>query len=78
MNIPKVCLISFPRTVCICIQWTAVAVLLFSGFFAPSVMAQATLTGTVTNSATGRTLEGARVVIKNTEREVITDSQGVY
>lgn len=41
-------------------------------------MAQATLTGTVTNSATGRTLEGARVVIKNTEREVITDSQGVY
>ena len=37
-----------------------------------------TLTGTVSNSATGQNLEGARVAIKGTPREVFTDSQGVY
>lgn len=37
-----------------------------------------TLTGIVTNSATGATLEGARVVLKDTGREVTTDSLGQY
>src|SRR5688500_7115201 len=40
--------------------------------------AHETLTGVVTNTATGRTLEGARVVLQGTGREVFTDSQGVY
>ena len=37
-----------------------------------------TLTGTVTNAATGRTLEGARVSVKGTTREVFTDTQGSF
>src|SRR4051812_31532732 len=37
-----------------------------------------TLTGTVTNSATGRTLEGARVVLTGTGREAVTDITGTY
>ncbi len=36
------------------------------------------ITGVVTNSATGRTLEGARVVLKGTGRETLTDNQGAY
>jgi iron complex outermembrane recepter protein len=40
--------------------------------------ANETLTGVVTNSATGRTLEGALVVLRGTGRETTTDSQGVY
>lgn len=40
--------------------------------------ASATLTGIVTNSATGRTLEAARVVLKGANREVVTDREGVY
>jgi iron complex outermembrane receptor protein len=36
------------------------------------------ITGTVTNAATNRTLEGARVVLVGSEREAITDGQGVY
>jgi len=40
---------------------------------------QSTLTGTVTNEATGRTLEGAKVVLRQTpSREALTDSQGGY
>jgi TonB-dependent receptor len=45
--------------------------------FAQSAHAQA-LSGIVTNSATGRTLEGASVVIKGTNREAVTDRQGTY
>jgi TonB-dependent receptor len=37
-----------------------------------------TLIGTVTNQATGRTLEGARVVLQGTGRETLTDEQGTY
>ncbi|MEY4938726.1 MAG: hypothetical protein RIQ93_461, partial [Verrucomicrobiota bacterium] len=55
-----------------------IALLLSVGLFAQSAMAQATLTGTVTNAATGRTLEGASVVLKGSGREVTTDRGGVY
>ena len=37
-----------------------------------------TLTGTVRNSATGRTLEGARVFLQGANREVFTDEQGTF
>ena len=40
--------------------------------------AQGSLTGTVTNAATGATLEGARVVLKGTGLETTSDGQGVY
>ncbi|MEY4939465.1 MAG: hypothetical protein RIQ93_1200 [Verrucomicrobiota bacterium] len=46
--------------------------------FTPAIVAQEALTGTVTNSGTGRTLEGARVVLKATGQEVVTDKQGTY
>ena len=36
------------------------------------------LTGTVTNSATGRNLEGARVYLQGANREVFTDDQGSF
>ncbi|MDO8544622.1 MAG: TonB-dependent receptor [Opitutaceae bacterium] len=36
------------------------------------------LTGTVSNAATRQNLEGARVVLQGTSREVFTDNQGVY
>lgn len=39
---------------------------------------QEAITGVVTNSATGRTLEGARVVLQGTGRETLTDAQGAY
>ena len=42
------------------------------------VFAQGSLTGTVTNAATGATLEGARVVLKGTGLETTSDGQGVY
>src|SRR5438876_854840 len=45
---------------------------------APSMFAQGKLTGTVTNSATGRTLQGARVFIQGTGRQALTDEEGVY
>lgn len=57
---------------------TAAVVLLFFGMLAQSAIAQATLIGTVTNHATGRTLESVRMAIKGANSEVITDSQGVY
>ena len=56
----------------------AAVFLLFLGMLAQSAIAQATLLGTVTNAATGRTLEGARVTIKGSQIEVTADSQGVY
>lgn len=54
------------------------AVLLLCGAWAATVFAQSAVTGTVTNSATGATLEGARVVLKDKGLETTTDSQGVY
>lgn len=54
--------------------------LLFAAFavIAGSAFAQHTLTGTISNAATGQNLEGARVVLKGTGRETLTDQQGVY
>src|SRR5688500_13122445 len=40
--------------------------------------AQAVLTGTVTNAATGRALEGARVTLQGSDRQTLTDRQGSY
>jgi iron complex outermembrane receptor protein len=57
---------------------TLLAVVLTSGLGASFVVAQERVTGIITNAATGRTLEGAKVTIKGTAHEVITDSQGVY
>ncbi len=45
---------------------------------APAAIAQGTISGVVTNSATGATLEGARVVLKGIGREVTSDSLGFY
>lgn len=45
---------------------------------APGLLAQSLLTGTVTNAATGATLEGARVVLKGTNLETTTDALGIY
>ena len=47
-------------------------------FAAPALLAQTSLTGTVSNAATGRTLEGARVAIPSLSREAVTDGQGGY
>ena len=59
--------------------WTAASVLLFCfGLIAQSAHAQATLTGTVSNAATSRSLEGATVTIKGTNREATTDREGAY
>jgi TonB-dependent receptor len=49
-----------------------------SGWLIQAAPAQTGLTGTVTNSATGRALEGARVTLEGTGREMLTDSQGNY
>ena len=43
-----------------------------------AVGGRTTLTGTVTNAATNRTLEGARVVLVGSDRETLTDGQGIY
>ncbi len=51
--------------------------LLFS-LLTSAVFAQGVITGTVTNSATGAILEGARVVLEGTGREVTTDALGAY
>ncbi len=55
-----------------------VAAFLYSVALASPAFPQGALIGTVTNSATGATLEGARVTVKGTGLEAITDSQGVY
>lgn len=60
------------------VLWTAVFVQLCSALFAQSPGPSAMVTGTVTNAATGRTLQGALVAIKGTDREAVTDSQGVF
>lgn len=59
-------------------RMTALAVVLGGGLAAASANAQETLTGVVSNSATGRALEGARVVLKELGRETITDTRGAY
>ncbi|WP_414661342.1 TonB-dependent receptor [Horticoccus sp. 23ND18S-11] len=49
--------------------------------FALSALAAAetaTITGIVSNAATGRTLEGARVSLRGTDRETVTDGLGSY
>jgi TonB-dependent receptor len=45
---------------------------------APAPLVAATLTGTVTNAATGRALEGARVALGDGSREAITDNLGQF
>ena len=40
--------------------------------------AQTVLSGAITNSATGRALEGARVAVRGTDRETVTDRLGAY
>ena len=52
--------------------------MLLFAFLTSSALAQGVLTGTVTNAATGAILEGARVVLEGTGREVTTDSLGSY
>ena len=37
-----------------------------------------TITGVVTNTATGQNLAGARVILQGTGREAVTDNQGSY
>ncbi len=43
-----------------------------------ATVGQTMVTGTITNSGTGRTLEGARVVLAGTGRETVTDITGTY
>ncbi len=43
-----------------------------------SLAHQTSLTGVITNSATGRALEGARVVLGTTGRDTLTDQTGTY
>lgn len=50
--------------------------LLFLG--AVPAWSQVSLTGTVTNAATGRALQGARVVVDGATRETLTDADGGY
>lgn len=67
---------AFPRLLRACSAPAAGLVLL--ALLAPAVaFAQNALTGTVTNTATGRALEGARVTIAGTARETLTDAQGI-
>ena len=56
----------------------AALLIIFFAAFTQSALAQSSLTGTVTNSATGRVLEGARVSVKGTNTQVLTDRSGSY
>jgi iron complex outermembrane recepter protein len=57
--------------------WRSCALL--TCLLAPALaFAQTALTGTVTNAATGRALEGARVTVEGLNREVLTDSEGNF
>ena len=58
-----------------CIRLATIAGLTFT---AASAGAQTTLSGTVSNVATGHTLEGARVTLSAAGRETLTDYQGVF
>jgi TonB-dependent receptor len=60
-------------------RWLRAALLAFSVLVMGQLAhAQATLSGTVSNAATGQNLEGARVVLKGTGRETLSDALGVY
>ncbi len=49
-----------------------------TGASSQPAVAQGTVTGIVTNAATGRALEGARVVLQGTGRATFTDKEGAY
>src|SRR5687767_4559105 len=57
-----------------------IAMCLFSAhwLFVHAASAQTAVAGTITNAATGRALEGARVTIDGTSREILTDGQGEF
>jgi len=57
---------------------TSVRLLIVLPFLSGPLFGEGTIVGTVTNSATGVPLEGARVMLKGTQREVATDSSGAY
>jgi iron complex outermembrane receptor protein len=59
-------------------RWMALALLLVLGSVAPSLVAQENVTGRVSNAATGKHLEGARVEIQGTGRVAYTDFEGLY
>lgn len=59
-------------------SWLLVIGCLLGAGLAPALRAQNAITGVVTNAATGRALEGARVVLKGTAREAATDGQGNF
>jgi iron complex outermembrane recepter protein len=61
-----------------CFRLLSIFAVVLCGSLAPAALAQTTLTGTVINTATGRALEGARVAIDGTNREVLTDAGGNY
>src|SRR5258706_14665573 len=44
----------------------------------PARVGEEAIIGIVTNAGTGRTLEGARVVLVGTGRETLTDNQGAF
>ena len=73
LRLPASCLIRF-----VCRARVAALLGAFAAFVPAHAQAQASLTGTVTNAATGRSLDGARVAIKGTDFEAIADFQGVY
>jgi TonB-dependent receptor len=60
------------------VRTTALAVVLCFGFAVQSAFAQGSLIGRVTNAATGKPLEGARVELKETGRVTDVDSTGEY
>src|SRR5688572_19272736 len=53
-------------------------IVLIAAPLTPAAFAQSTVIGTVTNAATGATLEGARVILQSTGREATTDALGIY
>ncbi|MBI4625818.1 MAG: TonB-dependent receptor [Verrucomicrobia bacterium] len=56
----------------------ALAVVLFFGLAVQSGFAQGSITGRVTNAATGKPLEGARVELRGTGKTVLAESDGEY
>lgn len=69
---------AFARGFKIGAPWAALAVLFVLTSTAQPAWAQATLTGQISNAATKRNLEGARVEIQGTGRVAFTDSEGIY
>ncbi|MSU72210.1 MAG: TonB-dependent receptor [Opitutus sp.] len=69
------------NTIALLIGWVALALAAAApaaGADTRSPAGQESVTGVVTNSGTGRTLEGARVELVGAGRETLTDNQGVY